>query len=273
MLDAEAAASKSREKIDLDMVEQVIALALEPRVRLLLNLKHHVSRQTTGHLVTLAAEVDLVAVPDTLINVDVEDLALHNGLLAVAALAAILVADNLTLAVAVGAHGLEALDHGAHLAHHGLHTGATATGTRFDGAFLAAAAITTGADDRLLQSQLRDLAAVDILQVDLVNVVDRPRLLRALLARTAAEHASEGATAAAEELGEQILRTHATTHATTFETLFTVLVVDRTLLGIREDLVGVGHLLELLGRIGVVLVLVWKQGSSLEYKVRPQTCP
>jgi len=50
-------------------------------------------------------------------------------------------------------------------------------------------------------------------------------------------------------------------------TLFSLLVINATLLLIRQSLVSIGNLLELLlGRLGVVLVLVWMvpNGELLE---------
>lgn len=251
----DAAAGKSSQKVDLGLVEQVVVLALEARVGLLLNLEDNIAWHDTGHLVTLAAELDLVAITYTLVNVNVEHLALHNGLLAVTLLAAVLLADDLTLAIAVGADSLEALDHGTHLAHHGLHTAAIAACARLDGAILTATTFAAGTDDGLLQGQLRDLATVDIFQVNLMHVVNGASLLRASVAHATAEHATEAA-AAAEELREQVLGVHTTGAATTFQTLLTILVVDLTLLRVRQNLVGVRQFLELLRGIGVVRVLV-----------------
>lgn len=273
MLNVDGATAKSGEQVDLRLEEQVVLLALETGVRLLLDLEHHVSGHDAGHLVTLATELDLVSVLDTLVDVDVEDLALDNGLLSDAALAAVLLTDDLTLSTAVGADSLEALDHGTHLAHHRLHTGTATAGTRLDGALLTTAAIASRANDRLLQSQLRNLAAVDILQVDLVHVVDGASLLGALVAHATAEHVSETAAAATEELGKEILGAHATTGTAALKTLLTILVVDATLLGVGQDLVGVGQFLELLGGLRVVAVLVFARAFLLAWKsfknVRP----
>lgn len=226
MLDVDGATAESREQVNLSHVEKVVTLALEPRVGLRLDLKHNVSRQDTRHLITITTELDLMSVLDTLVNVDMEHLTLDDGLLTTAALAAVLLADHLTFTVAVGADGLEALDHGAHLAHHGLHTGTTAARAGLDRTFLTTAAIAARADHRLLQSQLRHLAPVDILQVNLVNVVDRPSLLGARVAHATAEHAAERA-AAAEELREEVIGSHSAAHATTvLETLLTKLIVE-----------------------------------------------
>lgn len=254
MLNGEATTTKSREKVDLVAIEQVVFLALEPWVGLLLDLKHNITRHDTRDLVTLAAELDLVAVLDTLVDVDMKHLALHNGLLTAAALAAVTLTDHLTLTATVRANSLEALDHGAHLAHHALHTSTIAAGTRLDSALLTTAAIAARTDNRLLQCQFRDLPTVDVLQVDLVNVVDGPGLLGTGVPHASAEHASEGTTPA-EELCEEILRTHSST-GTTFEAFLTHLIVEGSLVRVRQDFVGMGQFLEFLCGLGVVCVLV-----------------
>jgi hypothetical protein len=157
----------------------------------------------------------------------VQDLALNGGLLSVALLAAVLLADNLSLSVAVGADSLEALDHGTHLAHHHLHTLTVAACALLDSALLTTATITLGAQDGLLQSELGDLALVHVLERDLVDVVNGAGLLGAgLTTHATTEHAAETTTAAAEELREEVLGVHATAHTALLDTLFTILIVE-----------------------------------------------
>lgn len=238
MLNVNGAAGKSGQKVDLGLVEEVVVLALEARVGLLLDLKDNIARHDTGHLVTLAAELNLVAVAHTLVNVDVQHLALDNGLLAVTLLAAVLLPDDLTLTIAVRADGLEALDHGTHLAHHGLHTASVTARALLDGTVFATTALAAGTDDGLLQGQLGDLAAVDVLQVNLVHMVNGASLLGTGIAHATTEHSTES-TAAAEELREQVLGVHTTTGTAALQTLLTILVVDLALLGVGKNLVGV----------------------------------
>jgi hypothetical protein len=147
VLDVDSTTAKRGQKIDLGLEEEVVALALETGVGLLLNLEDDITGHNAGHLVTLTTELNLVAIANTLVDVDVEDLALNNGLLAVTLLAAVLVTDDLALAITVGADGLEALNHRAHLAHHGLHTATVAAGALLDSTLLATTAITARADD------------------------------------------------------------------------------------------------------------------------------
>jgi hypothetical protein len=228
------------QEIDLGVVEEIVPLALETLVRLLFNLELHITGLDARHLISLTAEVDLGTVLHTAVDVDVQHLSLDDSLLAVALFALVLFTDALTLTTAIRAHGLEALDHGTHLAHHRLHTLTIASGASLDGALLTTAAFTFGADDGFLEGELGDLAAVDVLERDLVDVVDGASFLRAWISSThAAEHASKATTTSAKELGEQVLGGHtAGTSAALFQTLFTILIVDLALLSVREDFVG-----------------------------------
>lgn len=235
MFDVDSTASKSSEKVDFGLVEKVVVLALETGVGLLLNLEHDIARQSIRHLITLAAELNLVAIAHTLVNVDVEHLALHDSLFPVTLLATVLVFDHLTLTITVRAYSLETLNHGTHLAHHGLHTATVAARTLLDSTFFATTTITPTADDGLLECQLRDLALVNVFEVHLVNVVDGTGFLGASFTHATSEHSTEGmaaAAAAAEELREQILGVHTTTAATALQALLAKLVIELALIGI-----------------------------------------
>lgn len=226
VLNVNGTAGKSGKQVDLGLVKQVVTLALEAGVGLLLNLEHDITGHDTRHLVTLAAELNFVAVAHTFVDVNVKNLTLNDGLLAGTLLAAILITDDLSLAVTVGADSLEALDHGTHLAHHSLHTATVAARTLLNSAFLSTAAITATADDGLLESQLGYLTLIDILEVNLVYVVDCAGLLRALVTHATAEHSTEGAAAAAaEELREQILGVHAAATTAVLQAFFTELII------------------------------------------------
>ena len=241
MLDVDGATGQSRHEVDLGVVEEVVVAAGEAGVGLLFDLENDIACEDAGSLVTLATELDLGAALDTTVDVDVQHLAVDNRLLAHALLAAILVLHNLTLAVAVRAHRLEALDHRAHLPHHRLHTVAVAGRAGPDSALLAAAALALGANDRPLQGELGHLTAIDVLERDVVDVVDRLGLGGTALVMHAAEHASEAAsqTAAAEELGEEVFGRHARAGAgATLQTSFAILVVYLALLSIRQDFIG-----------------------------------
>lgn len=147
VLDVDGATSQSCHELNIAVVKKIILSAGEARMGLLLDFENDVAGLNTRCLVTLASELDLGATADTLVNVDVEDLAVNGGLLSIALLAAVLLLDALTLSVTVGADSLEALDHGAHLAHHGLHTVAITASASLDSTLLSTDALALRADD------------------------------------------------------------------------------------------------------------------------------
>lgn len=258
MLNVDGTTGQGSNQLNFTSVKQVIIFSGEACVRLLLNLENNVTSLNTGSLVTFASELDLGATLDTPVDMDVENLSVHGGLLAVALLAAILILDDFTFTIAVRADSLEALNHGAHLAHHSLHTSTIAARALANSAILSSKAVALGANDGSLQRKLGDLAAVDILEGNLVGVVDGASLGRptVLHATKHATHSTEATTA--KELGKQIFGSHAASAArTTLETCFTILIVDLTLLGVGQDLVGTRDLLEFLFGSGVVGVLVY----------------
>lgn len=259
MLNEDGATGKGGNEIDLALVKEVVLLTGEAGVGLLLNNEDNIAGENARCLVTLTAELDLGTALNTTVDVHVEDLAIDDGLLAVALLAAILLLNHLAFTVAVGADSLEALDHGTHLPHHDLGTLTITASAPPDGTLLAATTVALGAEDGALESQLRDLAAVDILKGDVVGVVDSLGLRGGTLLVHAAEHTAETAAEATttEELSEQVLGSHAATGtSTTLKTGLAILVVDGAFLGVGKDFVCVGDLLELLLGSRVVGVLV-----------------
>ncbi|KAK5634429.1 hypothetical protein RRF57_010142 [Xylaria bambusicola] len=162
---------------------------------LLFNLENNITGLNTGSLVTLTPELNFGSASDALVNVNMQNLPVHNSLLATAALASILFLDNFTLPATVWAYSLKSLDHGAHLAHHSLHAMAIATGTALDSTFLATPSFALGANDGTLQSQFRNLPPVNILEGYFVCMVDSSRLRRPTgLTTHAAEHATKTTT-------------------------------------------------------------------------------
>jgi hypothetical protein len=164
VLDVELATGEGGQEVDLAMEEKVVALALETRVGLLLDLEDNIAGLDARKLITFATELDLVAALDTTVNVNMEDLPLDDSLLAVALLAPVLVADDFALSLTVGADSLETLDHRAHLPHHVLHTAAIAACAFLDSTLLTTDTMALRADDGLLKSELGDLAAIDVFQ-------------------------------------------------------------------------------------------------------------
>ena len=147
VLNVDSTASKRGKQVNLSVVEEVVVFALESRVGLLLDLEDDITGQRAGHLVTLAAELDLVAVTHTFVDMDVQHLTLNNGLLTIALLATVLVLDDLSFTVTVRADSLETLNHRSHLAHHGLHTAAVTASALFDSTLLTTTTITASTDN------------------------------------------------------------------------------------------------------------------------------
>lgn len=257
MLNVDSTTGKRSDEINIAVVEKVIFLASKSSMRLLLDLEDNVTSLNAWSLVTLAPELDLGAAANTPVNVDMEDLSVHDGLLAVALLALILLLDNLTLAITVGADSLETLDHGAHLAHHGLHTVTITAGTSLNSTLLATMTVALWADNRPLQGQLGDLPAVNILERNLMSVMDGTGLRGSSLVH-AAKHAAKTTSkaATAEELRKEILSGHTAAASTSLEAGLAILIVELSLLGVGKDFVGMGDLLELALSSRVVCVLI-----------------
>ena len=151
MLDVDDTTSKSGVEMDLGTVNQIITTTLEARMLLLFDFKLDIARLHTRDLVTLAFETDLVAVRNSTVDGHVEHFAFNDGLLALALPAPILVAEDFSLALTVRTDSLKALDHRAHLTHHGLHALAITARAGLDRPRLAAAPFAVGADDGLLE--------------------------------------------------------------------------------------------------------------------------
>jgi hypothetical protein len=130
--------------------------------------------------------------------------------------------------------------------------------TFLDGAFFTTSAIALGTNNRLLQSQFRDLAPINILQRYFVNVMDCSCFWWSTLSHSAAKHATATAEdrSAAEELGEKIFSIHATPARTALEAFLSILIIDLALLWIGKNFICVRDLLELLGSIRAVCILI-----------------
>ena len=93
--------------------------------------------------------------------------------------------------------------------------------------------------------------------------MNRAGLLRAGISHathSTTKHAAKG-TAPAEELCEKVLGVHPTTGTALFQPFFSILIVQLTLLGVGQDLIGMRQILELLGGFRVVRVLVFYEAS------------
>ena len=83
VLNEDVSSSKRGNKVDLDAVEQIVTLALESLVWLLLDLENDITWLHTWLLVALTTELDLVSALNTSIDVNVKHLSLDAGLLSV----------------------------------------------------------------------------------------------------------------------------------------------------------------------------------------------
>jgi hypothetical protein len=171
-LNSDLTTSQSSEQVNLGAIEQVILLALESGVFLLFDNENDISGYNVWALITLSIKDDLGPVLHSLIDMDMQDLALLDDLLSVAVLALVLLPDGLSLSITVGTNGLESLNHWTHLAHHGLGTHSVTGTALLDRTLLASASITLRAQDVLLESEFRDLALVEIFERNLVDVDD-----------------------------------------------------------------------------------------------------
>ena len=230
--DDEGSAGEGGQEVDLNLGVEVVALAAERLVGLLLDHNDDVAGLDAGALVRLAGKRDRLALLHALVDKDLEDLALVDDLLADARLAAVLGVDDLALAVAVAALLLDLLHHRPELAEDDLDALPVARVARLDGTLLAALALALAAQHVLLQRELGRLALVQVLERDLDPVHEVLALLRALRSPAAAgpATAAEEAAAAAEELREEVLRVHAAHAAAAREALLAGLVVHLALL-------------------------------------------
>lgn len=194
MLDEYLTACKSRDKVDFSVIKEVILLSLEPRVLLLFDFEDYVTWLNARSLVTFAPELNLMTCPHTSVYVYVEYLSLDDSLLSSTALALVLFADKLSFSVTIGADGLEALNHRAHLPHHGLHTVTIATTALLDSAFLATAPVALRTDDGFLKRKFGDFSSVDVFQRNFVDMMDDSSFWWSTVLHTSTEHASESTT-------------------------------------------------------------------------------
>lgn len=182
MLDSKLTAAQRSKQVDLLVEEQVVLLAPEPVVRLLLDDNDNVSWSDSWCLVALSPERDRLAPPHTLVDVDFEHLFLGDNFAAVAHFAPIFVVDDFPSAVALVARLLDLLDHRTHLAERDPDTAAAARRALSHSALFATLTAALGANDVPGEGKLGGLALVEVLEGD-VHAMDKvfrlPRTRRA----------------------------------------------------------------------------------------------
>ena len=149
MLNREFSTGQRSQKVDLGLAEQVVALALEPRVLLFLDDKDDISRLDARRLIALARELDLLAALHSLVDVHLEHFTFLLGFFAVALLASVLRVDDLTRSITVATRLLDLLHHRAELSKRDSNTLTVTRRTLLDGTLLSAESITALAQDRL----------------------------------------------------------------------------------------------------------------------------
>lgn len=166
VLDGKVTTRNRRQQIHLCRTVQIIPLALEPIMLLLLHHNDHIARLHARGLITLPVEAHLVARPGPFVDVHIQHLALLRRLFAVAGLAAVLGVHHLARALALVTRLLDLLHHGSDLAKHDFDTLAATRGTGGDGALFAAAALAAFADGRFGEGELLVLALVEVFEGD-----------------------------------------------------------------------------------------------------------
>merc|ERR1719201_759645 len=229
VLELHREAAERLRKRDGALNVQVVALALEVWVRLLLADEDDVARLAVGDLVRLLREGQLVPVRRALRDVHLERL-LH----------LLLPVDGAGAAARV-AHLLDLLDHRAHPDRLDLSAAPAARSARLDALVLV--------DDLAGQAQRSRAPLVDLLQRHLERVHHVLALLDALL--------SPPSSAAAGEDVKNVARV--ATAAAALEPLLTVPVVDVALLLVAKAVEGLLDLLELLRIAALVRVVLHGQ--------------
>jgi hypothetical protein len=124
------------------------------------------------------------------------------------------------------------LDHRAELTEDDLDTLTLAALASLDGALLSTLTLALATEDVLLESELRGLALVEVLEGNL-DTVNEVLALSGTLRTTAASSSAEESSSTAEELREEILgvhTAHSSSRSSAGKALLAVLVVDLALL-------------------------------------------
>lgn len=244
VLERDVTTSQGSQQVNLTLVVQVSILSLELGVWLFVNNENNVTWGNTWLLVTFTGEDDSLAVLHTWINVDLQDLTLSSGLLTLTGGTSVLWIANITSTLTDVTHGLESLNHWAHLSSDKLHTLTVTRATLLNLALFTTTAVTCLTKNSLVQSQLGQSALEQLLQGTADGVLDIFTSGRTSGLATHAAHTTESTT---KELAEDVIGSHTahTTWATTVQALFTIGVVHLSLLVVRENLVSSRELLKL----------------------------
>ncbi len=151
-LDCSLEAAQRLGQAHVHLQEQIHVLAFESGVFALLENDNNITGLQTWRLVALAVERDFLSILHTLVDVNLEDLALVHNLAALARLAHVLGVDLLALAITVATRRVYLLVHaGAELIQNHLVATTAARTALLHGALLATLAAALVTDDVLLQ--------------------------------------------------------------------------------------------------------------------------
>jgi hypothetical protein len=171
-------------------------------MRLLLDLEFDISGYQTGFLVTFPRKRYLMPIRDALVNWHLDFFPIWHDLGCSTDAAFILVSYDLSGTVAVGALGLETLDHGSHLTHHRLSPGTLTARASLHSTRLTSTTLAGRTNDCSLHTELRDFAVIYILERYLVGMVDWVCFSGLLPATSATEHAAQ--TTSSKELSKYV---------------------------------------------------------------------
>ena len=202
MLNRKLPSRQRRKQINRHLRPQVRILPLEPLVRLLLNNDDNVPGYRSRCLIALARKRDVLATLHPFVDMYFQHFLLLHCLLPAAALAPVLVVNDLACTVTIPTRLLDLLDHRAHLAHNYANTTTTTRRASPHRALLPTTPIAFLADDVARECEFGRLALVKVFESDVHAVDEVFALLRTCLAR---RPSAEEAATSAKELGEEVL--------------------------------------------------------------------
>ena len=219
--------------------KKISALSLKLFMWLFLNNNDNIASFLTRILIGFTVEGELSIVRGAFVNHSVNDLLLLLDLLAIASFAFVGFIDNFTFAITIITRSLRLRVHARAELSHASHNTATSTCCALlDSAFFTASAFAGSTDPVSVHCNLGSLSIINLFQGALKWMHDWLALLW-LLGTALSTHP------ASKHLGEDVI--HATTaSASVLKSILAVLVVDVSLLFVRQHLISSVELLELL---------------------------
>lgn len=206
VLDNKLTASERCEEVELHLANEIVLLALESVMRLLLHDDNHVSWFGAWRLITLSRKGHSLAVLHALVDMHLQEFLLRDRLLSLAYATSVASIDDFSGPRTFVAGRLHLLDHRTHLTEGNANTTSIAGMAGLDCTFLAALSFTFGADDVAGESELGDLALVKVLEGNIDAMHEVFGSARALTTpSTWATTTKEATAATTKELAEQIL--------------------------------------------------------------------